>query len=144
VADSAAQRRREEQDLLAVTSPGATGDRPADLPGSHFDVVLDRTHWLTFGYERPRLTAMFQGREFLTLSKEGTNVAVFPQSGRLFRAGFQWPGNTERLLRNTALVIEEPLGRGHVVLFANDPTFRGWWRALDKLVLNAVVLGPAF
>jgi hypothetical protein len=55
-----------------------------------------------------------------------------------------WPGDTERLLRNTAFAVEEPVGRGHVVLFAADPMFRGWWRALDRLVLNAVVLGPAF
>jgi hypothetical protein len=55
-----------------------------------------------------------------------------------------WPENTERLLRNTALVIEEPTGGGHVVLFANEPLFRAWWHALDRLVLNAIVLGPSF
>jgi hypothetical protein len=31
-----------------------------------------------------------------------------------------------------------------VVLFANDPMFRAWWRALDRLVLNAVLLGGSF
>jgi hypothetical protein len=139
-ADTAAERR----ELLAVTSPGAVRDVPASLPGSHFDVLLDRTHWLTFGQESPRLTALVTGSAFLKLSKEGTNVVVFPATGTIHRAGFQWPDNTERLLRNSALVIEEPLGGGHVVLFANDPTFRGWWRAFDKLVLNAMLLGPAF
>jgi hypothetical protein len=134
----------EGRELLAVTSPGATPDVPASLPGSHFDVVLDRTHWLTYGYEAPRLTALVTGGTFLKLSKEGTNVAVFPQTGAFHRAGFQWPGNTERLLRNSALVLEEPLGGGHVVLFAHDPTFRGWWRAFDKMVLNALLLGPSF
>jgi hypothetical protein len=87
---------------------------------------------------------MLQGDTFLTLSKEGANVAVFPQTGLFHRAGFAWPENTERLLRNTALLIDEPTGGGHVVLFANEPMFRGWWRALDKLVLNAIVLGPSF
>ncbi len=139
-ADTTAERR----ELLAVTSPGATRDAPASLPGSHFDVLLDRTHWLTYGYDAPRMTALVTGSSFLKLSKEGTNVAVFPTTGPIHRAGFQWPDNSERLLRNSALVIEEPLGAGHVVLFANDPTFRGWWRALDKLVLNAILLGPAF
>jgi hypothetical protein len=138
--DSAAERR----ELLAATSPGAVRDTPASLPGSHFDVLLDRTHWLTYGYEAPRMTALVTGGTFLKLSKEGTNVAVFPATGRIHRAGFQWPENSERLLRNTALVLEEPLGGGHVVLFANDPTFRGWWRAFDKMVLNALLLGPAF
>ena len=106
--------------------------------------MLDRTHWLTSGYEDQRLTALMEGSTFFTLSKEGANVAVFPSTGRLHRAGFVWPDNTERLLRNSALAIEEPTGGGHVVLFANDPWFRAWWHALDKLVLNAIVLGPSF
>jgi hypothetical protein len=138
------ERAPEAGDLLAVTSPGASNAAPTPVPGSHFDAVLDRTHWLTFGYERPRLTVLVEGRTFLKLSREGTNVAVFPATGTFYRAGFQWPDNTERLLRNSALVIEEPLGAGHTVLFANEPMFRGWWRALDRLVMNAVVLGPAY
>jgi hypothetical protein len=142
--DTAAARRLAAEELLAVTSPSATSGRPASLPGSHFDVVLDRTHWLTSGYEEPRLTVMMEGSTFLTLSKEGANVAVFPKTGKLQRAGWVWPENTERLLRNSAFLIEEPTGGGHVVLFANEPFFRAWWHALDRLVLNAIVLGPSF
>ena len=147
---TAASRAREkapdrtQSDLLAATSPTASADDPAGLPGSHFDTVLDRTHWLTHGYERPRLTVMLDGSRFLKLSKEGTNVAVFPSTGLLHRSGFVFPENTERLLRGTALLIDEPVGGGHVVLFNNEPMFRAWWRSLDRLVLNAVLLGPAF
>ncbi|HEY0776983.1 MAG TPA: hypothetical protein VGD56_03360, partial [Gemmatirosa sp.] len=140
-ADTAAPARG---DLLAVTSPSAAPNTPASVPGAMFDAVLDRTHWLTFGYEQPRVTALVEGSTFLRLSREGNNVAVFPRTGAFTRAGFTWPDNTERLLRNTALVVEEPLGRGHVVLFQNDPTFRGWVRSMDRLVLNAVLLGPSF
>jgi hypothetical protein len=127
-----------------VTSPSATTGRPASLPGSHFDVVLDRTHWLTGGFDEQRLQVLNEGSSFLTLSKEGANVAVFPKTGKLHRSGFVWPENTERLLRNSAFLIEEPTGGGHVVLFANEPFFRAWWHALDRLVLNAIVLGPSF
>ena len=131
-------------DLLAVTSPGASPDAPAPVPGAMFDAVLDQTHWLTLGVGQPRVTALVEGGDFLRLSKQGTNVAVFPRTGAFYRAGFTWAGNTERLLRNTALVVEEPLGQGHVVLFQNEPAFRGWVRNMDRLVLNALVLGPSF
>ena len=141
---SAAARRQAAEDLLAVTSPSAVTGKPAALPGSHFDVALDRTHWLTSGFEDQRTTVMLDGSTFLTLSKEGANVGVFPKTGRLHRAGFVWPENTEKLLRNSAFLIEEPTGSGHVVLFANEPLFRAWWHALDRLVLNAIVLGPSF
>jgi hypothetical protein len=131
------------EELIPYRSPSASGNEPEALPGIHADVVLDRTHWLTAGYDTPRLTVLLTGDLFLTPSREGANVAVFPRTGPLVRAGFAWPGNTERLLRGTAFLIEEPTGRGHVVLFANDPMFRGWWRALDRLVLNALILGAA-
>ncbi|HEX2779036.1 MAG TPA: M14 family zinc carboxypeptidase [Gemmatimonadaceae bacterium] len=136
-------RSQAQDDLLAATSPTASNAAPIELAGSHFDVVLDRTHWLTQGYEQPRITVMMAGSSFFKLSKEGANVGVFAATGKLHRAGFAWPNNTERLLRGTAFLIEEPIGDGHLVLFANEPMFRGWWRSLDRLVLNAVLLGPA-
>ena len=128
--------------LTGVVSPTADRDRPVPVPGAMFDVAIDRVHWLTFGHEQPRLTVMLEGSTFLKPSREGTNVAVFAPTGTLHRAGFIWPDNTERLLRGTSYLIDEPSGSGHVVLFNGEPMFRGWWRALDRLVLNAAVLGP--
>ncbi|MBW7932318.1 MAG: hypothetical protein H3C62_01640 [Gemmatimonadaceae bacterium] len=130
--------------LLAAKSPSANPNAPQPIPGAHFDVVLDMTHWLTLGVEKQRMTVLMDGDAFLKLSKEGSNVAVFPTSGPLKRAGFTFPDNSERLLKGTALTVEERVGRGHVVMFANDPMFRGWWRALDRVVMNAVLLGGAF
>jgi hypothetical protein len=131
------------EELIPFKSLSTDAGTPEAVPGIHADVVLDRTHWLTAGYEAPRLTVMVEGDLFLKPSKEGANVAIFPSTGKLVRAGFTWPDNTERLLRGTSFLIDEPLGRGHVVLFTNEPMFRGWWRALDRLVLNAMLLGPA-
>jgi hypothetical protein len=130
--------------LQAVRSPSADRDQPAPLPGSYFDIVLDRTHWLTLGMERQRQTVLFGGNQFIQLSKEGTNVAVFPTTGALRRAGFVFPDQSERLLKGTAYLVAERVGRGHLVAFADAPIFRGWWRALDTLFFNAVLLGPAF
>jgi hypothetical protein len=130
--------------LLAIKSPTANPNAPQPIPGAHFDAVFDMTHWLTLGVEKQRMTVLMDGEAFLKLSKEGSNVAVFPATGPLKRAGFTFPDNTERLLRGTALVVEESVGRGHLVMFANDPMFRGWWRAMDRVVLNAVLLGPTF
>jgi len=137
------RREATTESLVPARSPSANNASPVYLPGSHFDIALDRTHWLTFGYEQPRLTVLMEGSTFFTLSKEGSNVGVFPQTGTLHRSGWIWPDNTERLLRGTAFLIHEPLGGGHVIAFANEPFFRGWWRALDRLVMNAVVVGPA-
>jgi hypothetical protein len=130
--------------LKAAASPSACEARLADLPGSHFDVVLDLTHWLTLGMEQQRMTVLVSGSEAYGLSKEGGNVGVFPTTGPLRRAGFTFPENSEKLLRGTSFIVQERVGRGNVVMFTNDPMFRGWWRAMDRLVLNAMLLGTAF
>ena len=135
---------RMAEELIPFQSTSASENTPEAVPGIHADVLLDRTHWLTAGFDAPRLTVLVEGDLFLKPSKEGENVAVFPSTGKLVRAGFTWPGNTERLLRGTSFLIDEPTGSGHVVLFTNEPMFRGWWRALDRLVLNALVVGGAY
>lgn len=131
---------------MTLASPGAATnvDTPAPVPGSHFDVVFDRTHWLTLGWDAPRATVLYEGNDFLRLSKDGTNVGVFAPTGKLLRAGFAFPDNTERLLKGTAFLVHERVGGGHLVAFANEPMFRGWWRGLDRLVFNAILLGGAF
>jgi hypothetical protein len=65
-------------------------------------------------------------------------VAFVGDSLRL--AGFTWP-NTERLLRGTVWAAAERRGAGHVVVFQEDPLFRGFWRGTARLVTNAILLG---
>ena len=57
-------------------------------------------------------------------------------------AGYLWPESRERL-SGAVFAYEERVGRGRVILFAEDPNFRGYWRGADRLFLNAVVLGPS-
>ena len=80
---------------------------------------------------------------FFRPSKEGTNAVVFPtDAARPFHvAGFVWP-TTERLLRGTAYVIDEPTGGGHVVLYAEDPNFRAIWRSTTRLFFNSFLFQP--
>jgi hypothetical protein len=130
--------------IRATASPNACADQVADLPGTHFDVVFDLSHWLTLGLEQQRQTVLVGGSSFYTLSKDGGNVAVFPTSGTLRRGGFVFPDNSERLLKGSTFIVQERLGGGNVVMFTSEPMFRGWWRALDRLVLNAMLLGTAF
>ncbi len=130
--------------VRTVASPSACADDIADLPGSHFDVVFDLGHWLTLGLETRRFPVLVSGSSFYTLSSRGGNVAVFPTTGTLRRGGFTFPENSERLLKGSTFIAQERVGQGNLVMFTNDPMFRGWWRALDRMVLNAALLGTSF
>jgi hypothetical protein len=134
-------------DLPPIASPSAHPERvPEAVPGAVFLATVDRTTPLTYGYEDARLPVLIDSAYFFRPSKEGTNAVVFTtERGQPLRvAGFVWPNNTERLLRNTAYVIDEPTGRGHVVLFAEDPNYRGFWRATTRLFFNSFLFTSTF
>ncbi|HEX8163264.1 MAG TPA: M14 family zinc carboxypeptidase [Pyrinomonadaceae bacterium] len=134
-------------DLPPIASPSAHPERvPEAVPGAVFLATVDRTTPLTYGYEDQKLAVLIDSAYFFRPSKEGTNAVVFTtERGRPLRvAGFIWPDNTERLLRDTAYVIDEPTGRGHVVLFAEDPNYRGIWRATTRLFFNSFLFTSTF
>lgn len=153
---TATEQRREEANqtekmegaapvLPPIASPSARPGRvPEAIPGAILRATVDRTTPLTYGYEDAQLPVLIDSAYFFRPSKEGTNAVVFTADDNqpLRIAGFIWPGNTERLLRGTAYVFEEPTGRGHVVLFAEDPNYRGIWRNMTRLFFNSFLFQP--
>ena len=79
----------------------------------------------------------------LSTSKEGHNVVTFASKERLRLGGFAWQESLD-LLAGSAYLVEEQRGRGRVILFADDPNFRGCWESLTRMFLNSVIFAPAF
>ncbi|HEU4557431.1 MAG TPA: hypothetical protein VFS20_06255, partial [Longimicrobium sp.] len=67
-------------------------------------------------------------------------VAYFPATPPRL-SGVISPENLRRLGQGGWLV-SKGMGRGSVVLFADDPLFRLFWRSSQPLLLNAILLGP--
>jgi len=125
-----------------LVSPSASGgNEPGYIPGSIFRATLDKTHWLTFGYEGRFLPVPLQTSVLRQPSTKGANPVVFTGSDLLL-SGWAWPGNTERLLQNTAWASVESRGEGSVIIFAEVPVVRGFWRGPAKLLTNAILFGP--
>jgi hypothetical protein len=116
---------------------------PIGLPGASFLTRINRDHFLTYGYDVDSLVVLLTGGTFFRPSKDGANVVTFNSEGQLTVAGFTWPDNTEELLRGTAYLIDEPTGRGHVIMFAEDPNFRFLWRTSQQMFMNSVLLAPS-
>ncbi len=138
--------RPEEQTREKIKERKENGDkaprehRPKRIPGAIFRVELSAHHYLTYGYDEDTYVQINSSYLFLP-STEGYNVATFPEGGGLV-SGFAWEG-AEAQLSEKAYLVDEPLGRGHVILFADDPNTRGYWRGLSKLFMNAVLLSPS-
>jgi hypothetical protein len=125
-----------------LVSPSASGGgQPEFIPGAIFRATLDRTHWLTYGYERDQLPVLLENSRMIKPSEKGANPVVFVGQD-LTLGGFTWPNNTERFLRRSTWAAVESFGDGRVVVFAENPVYRGFWRGTAKLLTNAVLFGP--
>ncbi|HUS19822.1 MAG TPA: M14 family zinc carboxypeptidase [Terriglobales bacterium] len=108
------------------------------VPGTILKTQLDNTHPLGYGMAE-QLAILDQDAPILELSDKGDNIAYFPKEG-VKLSGFITAEN-EKKLGLTAYAIRERQGRGFVILFADNPVFRGFWDATDRLLLNAIYFG---
>jgi hypothetical protein len=117
-------------------------EQPSGTPGALVRVKVDRAHWLGFGYGE-WTTVMVDSNRIFSLVKldRGTNVGVYAPEDKLFASGFIFD-DARRQLPNKAFLMHVPVGRGHVVAFAEDPNYRAFLDGLNLMMLNAILLGP--
>ena len=133
--------------LPPIASPTANaGKVPEGIPGAIMRATVDRTTYLTYGIKNDELPVLLSSGYFFRYSKEGTNALVFDAKPKrpLNVSGFAWEGNTERLLKGTAYIIDEPTGSGHVILFAEEPFFRGIFRSTTRPFFNSILFSGVF
>ncbi|MBT8290219.1 MAG: zinc carboxypeptidase [Muriicola sp.] len=101
---------------------------------------LDLTHPLGFGYRKALLPVYKNNTVWLKPSKnEYSTVAQYTDNPLI--DGFITVMNRDKFLKNSASLIVSPIGGGRVVMFADNPNFRGSWYGTNRLFLNALFLG---
>lgn len=120
--------------------PAPLARRHIDTPGAILATRLTPHHPLAAGLPAPP-PVLFQGSELLepTGDPQVDVLTAAPESPVL--TGVAWPEAEERLAGSLLVSIERQ-GQGAVVLFAQDPDFRLFWRGTAPLFLNAVLYGP--
>ena len=127
--------------LVALFAAGETQDLPAarrafpiaPLTGT---IVVD-------GRLDDDIQAVAEGsRVFAPLKLDaGVNVGVYAPADKLVAAGLVWK-EAQPLLAERSYLMDQPMGRGHVIAFAEDPNYRAFTAATELLFINAVLLGP--
>lgn len=109
------------------------------IGGSIWEVDLDITHPLGFGYHSRRLPVWRDHSLFFPLSRNpvGT-VARLTDDPHL--SGYISAQNLERL-RGSPSLLADKFGRGSVILILDNPNFRGYWYGTNRIFLNALFFG---
>jgi len=108
--------------------------------GALLRVDLDTESWLNYGLGE-EATVWFGGDDTLIAETPVTVSAVFPEMDRLHLGGLLWPEAAARIT-HTAFVTRESVGRGQVVLFVGNPAYRRWMKDTERMLINAILLGP--
>ncbi len=101
---------------------------------------LDITHPLAFGYHDTTIPVYKNNTVWLSPSKN-EYATVIKYSKQPHIDGFITDKNRDEFLKPSASLIVSPLGKGRVVLFADNPNFRGSWYGTNRLFLNALFFG---
>lgn len=108
--------------------------------GAIFRAELDLTHPLAFGYNDKSIPVYRNSNVWLAPSKSAySTVAKYTSNPHI--DGFITNENLNKFLIPSASLIVSPIGRGRVVMFADNPNFRGSWYGTNRLFLNAIFLG---
>jgi len=144
---SATDFARRQLDLIDLRSwydtDEAEGVQHFTVPGAVFRAGFDLGYWLSAGYDNGEVPVLVDS-DRLYLAPDA------PPSGRHrvvatyadLISGHTWEETLDRI-PGTVAVYEERVGGGRVIAFAEDPNYRGYHRGLNRLFLNAVVLGPS-
>ncbi len=141
-ADETRERDAEENMELALTKEADERARRLFPRGAILSVDLDDEHWLTVGCGNS-MPVMYSS-DYAYLAPSRVQVAGrFGESKHLRISGLLWPEARERW-RETVYLSRESKGKGQIILFATGPNFRGYFHGSERLLLNALLLGPGY
>lgn len=110
------------------------------LGGSIFEADLDTTHPLGFGFSSRRIS-VYKNNKTILIPSNAPASTIAKYSPKPLIGGYIHPTTTPKIANNAALLCSHE-GAGRVILFADDPNFRGIWYGTNRLFLNALFFGP--
>ena len=110
------------------------------IGGVILNVDLDLTHPLAFGYNDKSIPVYKNNNVFINKAKdEYSSVAIYSEEFHI--DGYISELNRKKYIPGSASLIVSDVDLGRVILFADNPNFRGTWYGTNKLFLNAIFFG---
>lgn len=110
-----------------------------NMDGAIFEVRIDPTHPICYGYEDRTMAVFRSNKVFLEPSKNPYATPLAYTVNPLL-AGYISASNLAQL-KNAGDVFTSALRGGRVIAFTSNPNFRAFWYGTNKLFLNAIFFG---
>jgi len=136
---AAKEEEEEKDDSLDALKRADAIARKLSPRGTIVAIDVDDEHWLGFGCAKRMPVLLNTSHAYVT---ESTVVpGRFAAADRMRLSGLMWEEARARW-GETVYASRDGLGAGQVVLFASLPNFRGYYHGGERMLLNALLLGP--
>ncbi|TRO65461.1 M14 family zinc carboxypeptidase [Christiangramia sabulilitoris] len=109
------------------------------IGGAIFEVELDRTHPIAFGYDDDKIAIFRNTTIFMEADEQSYNNPV-KYSSKPLLSGYISKPNLDSIA-STVPFKHKSLGKGEVMLFTDNTNFRAFWYGTNKLLMNAIFFG---
>jgi hypothetical protein len=113
------------------------------IPGSLLKAHVDTTDPIAYGVA-PEITVDFDSSPAFTLNPDaalsGLHTVAWYSDDNLLASGWAWG---QSYLDHTTAIAESPVGKGKIVLYGPEVTFRGQPHSTFKFLFNGVLDGTA-
>lgn len=111
------------------------------IGGAIYEANVDLSHPLAFGLELDKLAFTKAGTMvFKPATEDFVTVATYTESPLV--AGYSSQTNVERI-KNTPAILAQGYGRGSIIMFSDNPNFRGYWLGSMRPYINSLYFNKA-
>ncbi len=131
-AQLAKRGRIDYEEAAAVDGARGTG-------GSTFEADLDITNPIGFGYQNRKI-ALYRSNNTILEPSANPHNTVVQYANKPLLTGYVHAQTLQKIAGSAGVLVNTD-GAGRVILFADNPTFRGIWYGTSKMLLNAIFFG---
>jgi len=109
------------------------------IGGAIFEVKLDLSNPLAYGFHQENLPVFHRGTSFFKLPKNQYAAPATYTSSPIL-SGYISKNNLKRVANNASIITCRS-GGGRVICMSDNPNFRAFWYGTNKLFANAIFFG---
>lgn len=141
--DSLTEGQLLESKQALMTAIENVKDKPDFVAGVLANIEVDQEHWLTAGVDE-KLVVIAYGNDIYAPIKlaSGKNLAWFARADNVLASGYLWEENKKQLAFKPYL-IHQPMNKGMVIGYTQEPTTRAYLDGLNIMLLNSIFRAAA-
>ena len=113
-----------------------------EIGGAIFEVNIDRTHPINFGYKNKSISIFRNSTLFIEADKDSYNNPII-YSKKPLLSGYISEENLNNLKSTVPLKINK-LNKGKIISITDNTNFRAFWYGTNKLLVNAIYFSDQF